>query len=319
MKAFKEDDPNQSGQDDTYGIVISKYEGPWDIMQTWFGVPNQWGETGNGELIPDFMTEEYLEALSFFKKLYDEGLVNEDFAVMDTAEWVTPINNGEAGVLVDVADQANRTQEKLLERDSELEGVIDVFGAVKGPHGLRTLPTAGYMGMFAIPKTTVKTEEELREVLRFIDMLNDEEAQIIANNGLEGRHFEMTESGEFKQISAETPALYNEHQDLNQLQPYIPENRFYKEEMSPLIEKQEVVMKANEKIVVPNPAEALISDVYSQKGAQLDNIINDARIQFIVGQIDEDGLQEAISLWLSSGGQEYIDEINQLYQEAGAE
>lgn len=38
LKAFKEEDPDGDGKDDTYGIVISKYEGSWDIMQTWFGV-----------------------------------------------------------------------------------------------------------------------------------------------------------------------------------------------------------------------------------------------------------------------------------------
>ena len=64
-----------------------------------------------------------------------------------------------------------------------------------------------------------------------------------------------------------------------------------------------------------NPAEPLVSQVYAQRGAQLDNIVGDARIQYIVGQIDESGLDEAEELWLKSGGQDLIDEMNELYQE----
>ncbi len=112
LKAFSEEDPDGNGEDDTYGMVVSKYEGPWDVMQTWFGVPNKWGEDENGELYPFFMDDNYIEALNFFKKLYDEGLVNEDFAVMDPAQWSEPVIGGEAGVQVNVLDEGHRIQEK---------------------------------------------------------------------------------------------------------------------------------------------------------------------------------------------------------------
>lgn len=92
--------------------------------------------------------------------------------------------------------------------------------------------------------------------------------------------------------------------------------RFIKPIQTPLRDKEAQVMKENEEIVVPNPTESLVSEVYAQKGQQLDNIINDARIKFIVGQIDETGFKEAIELWRSTGGDDYIEEINKLYKEA---
>ncbi|WP_202077717.1 extracellular solute-binding protein [Caldalkalibacillus salinus] len=313
LKAFKEQDPNGSGQDDTYGMVVSKYNGPWDIMQTWFGAPNKWGEDPNGQLIPDFTTDEYMEALRFFKKLYDEGLVNEDFAVMDPLEWGDPIVNGEAGVIVDVLDRGHRAQEDIQEINPDIEDPIDVFGAVEGPKGLRHLPTSGYSGMLAIPKTSVQTEEHLRQILTFIDKLNDAEPQIFAQNGVEGRHFEI-QDGELVELDNGNNQLVYEKQDLNQFIAFIPENRFHEPEQTPLRVKEQEIMEANEAIVVPNPAEALISEVYSQRGQQLDNIINDARIKFIVGQIDEAGFQDAVDLWYKSGGEAYVNEINEQYQ-----
>ncbi|MEK3886402.1 extracellular solute-binding protein [Bacillus sp. FSL K6-3431] len=310
LKAFTNDDPDGNGKDDTYGMVVSKYTGPLDIMQIWFGAPNKWGEDANGDLIPDFMTGEYKEALKFFKKIYDEGLINEDFAVMDPQKWGDPLLNGEAGVIVDVLDRAHRAQEEMMNANPDLTDPIDVLGA-PAPFNL---PTLGYAGMLTIPKSSVKTEEELKQVLSFIDKQSEAEAQIIAYNGVEGRHFEMKD-GEFTILSPDNQALHHEYTSFNQFGTGIPEDRFHAPPVSELREKEAEVMKENEDIVVPNPAVALISSVYATKGQQLDNIINDARIQFIVGQIDEKGLEDAVQLWLNSGGKDYIDEMNEMYQE----
>ena len=48
------------------------------------------------------------------------------------------------------------------------------------------------------------------------------------------------------------------------------------------------------------------------KGAQLDVIVSDARLQYIAGQIDMASLEDAIELWRSSGGDDIIAEINEL-------
>ncbi|WP_168122868.1 extracellular solute-binding protein [Paenibacillus sp. HB172176] len=313
LKAFKEDDPDQNGKDDTYGIVVTKYAGPWDIMQTWFGAPNKWGEDENGKLVPTHMTPEYKDALKFFRKLYEEGLVNEDFAVMDPAVWNDPIINGQAGVLVDVADASRRIDGKMQEKAKRDTPYIDVFQAPVGPVGHRDMPTSGYSGVLAISKSAVKTEDELKRVLQFIDQLSDVEMQMLLGYGIEGRHYEMV--GDYiKPVDMSQQAgLKKELESLNQMLTFIGP-------VTPTLEMTEInkkiteVQTANEEIVVANPAEPLISEVYAQKGQQLDNIIADARIQYIVGQIDDAGLDKAIALWRTSGGDDYVAEINKLYE-----
>lgn len=314
LKSFKEDDPDGNGKDDTYGIVITKYEGSWDIMQTWFGVPNKWGEDEDGNLSPFFLDDNYIEALNFFKKLYDEGLVNEDFAVMDPAKWSDPVISGKAGVQVNVVDEGHRIQEKIVDANPDNEDPITVIGAVEGPEGLYNLPTSGYSGMLAISKTSVKTEEEMKKVLGFLDKLNDEKAQILAGNGIEGQHYNMVD-GEIESLTTDNPGLLSELDGLNQMLTFIPEDKTILPKSSALKELEGEVQLANEDIVVANPAEAFLSKVYAKKGTQLDNIILDARIKYIVGQIDESGLEEAVELWRKTGGDDYIEEINQLYQE----
>lgn len=312
LHAFTYDDPDGNGQDDTYGTVISEYEGPWNAMQIWFGVPNKWGVNDSGELFPHFQAPEYKEALAFFRKIYEEGLVSEDFAVMDPAQWGDPVVNGEAGVMVNVADEANRIQIKMLQADPSTEGAIDILGAVEGPKGLFSIPTSGYNSLLAISKTAVKTEEDLHKVLAFMDKLSTEEGETIAHNGVEGIHYEIVD-GVYK--PTDDPALVNEYTSLNQILTFIPGDRFLKEPETDLKIKEKEILAENEEIVVANPAEALVSEVYSLKGAQLDDIIGDARIKYIVGQIDEDGLDEAEALWMSSGGKDLIAEMNELYIE----
>src|SRR5699024_11929302 len=115
--------------------------------------------------------------------------------------------------------------------------------------------------------------------------------------------------------TTESNGLAKDFNSLNQLLTFIPEDLAYAPSQSELRDYEEEIIKENEDIVIPDPAVSLLSTVYASKGQQLDNIIEDARIKYIVGQIDEKGLDEAVDLWLKSGGQEYIDEINELYKD----
>ncbi|MDU5950759.1 MAG: extracellular solute-binding protein, partial [Paenibacillus macerans] len=321
LKAFKEQDPDGNGKDDTYGMVLVKWTGQWasgfDTIKLWFGAPNKWG-VKDGQLVPEHEYPEYLEALKFMKKLYDEKLINSDFAVMDSAKWVDPVVNNKAGVIVDVVDVGARIDDKIHAalakegKDEPEKHYIDVTGGVTGTDGqLRTLPTSGYSGILAIPKSSVKTEAELKRVLAFLDQLNEPEMQTMLNFGLEGAHYNLV--NDYVEPIKDTAKLESEVEGLNQMLAFIPEDRSKQVKQTPLRVKQAEVQKANEQYIVSNPAEPFISTVYSQKGQQLDNIINDARIKFIVGQIDEAGLKSAFELWKKSGGADLVKEMNELY------
>ncbi|GAE95205.1 lipoprotein [Gracilibacillus boraciitolerans JCM 21714] len=181
------------------------------------------GINEEGSLYPYFQDPAYREALDYFKKMYDEGLVNEDFAVMDPAKWHDAFVNGRAGTVIDVADAASRNRDKMVKADPSLEGSVDLFGAVESPNGLFNLPTSGYNMMYAISKQKVETEEDLAKVLQFMDDMSTQEGQTLAFNGVEGKHYEMVDG-------AYTPttdqALIYEYEDLNQLLTFIPENRY---------------------------------------------------------------------------------------------
>ena len=68
LYAFTYNDPDGNGVDDTIGMEMTLYTGPFDIIQTWFGCGNGWAEV-NGQLIPVWMQDEYFEAADYIKKL----------------------------------------------------------------------------------------------------------------------------------------------------------------------------------------------------------------------------------------------------------
>lgn len=320
LKAFKEKDPDKNGKNDTYGMVLVKWTGGWasgfDTIKLWFGAPNKWGIQGD-KLVPEHETPEYLEALKFMKKLYEEKLINQDFAVFDSAKWNDPVVNNQAGVIVDVTDNAARLDDKIHaalktagKDNPDIHYVNNLIG-VEGKNGLKALPTAGFAGMLAIPKSTVKTEEELKRVLAFLDQLNEADMQQLTSYGLEGVHY--TKENDYVVPSKDTVLLESEVEGLNQMVPYIPENRGLTVKQTELRKRTTQIQKEAEKYVVANPAEPFISEVYNQKGPQLENIINDARIKFIVGQADEAAFKAAIELWRKSGGEDLVKEMNTLY------
>jgi putative aldouronate transport system substrate-binding protein len=312
LKAFAQNDPDKNGKNDTYGMVVTRWGGPWDVMQTWFGVPNKWRDEG-GKLVPAHLTPEYMDALKFFKKLYDEKLVNQDFAVYDSAKWNDPVLNNQAGVIIDVTERSYQIDEKM--KQTNPKGQMEVMGAVRGPKGLFNLPTAGHNGMFLISKSAVKTEADLRKVLTFLDKTNDKEMQALLAYGIEGTHYKV-EDGKLVPLILQTDQMAPDINNKNMIQiltsiPYLTLDMF--KPATPLRAKSLQVQKENEKIVVTNPGEPLTSPTYTKKGAQLDQMVDDARTKFIVGKIDEAGWKAEIEQWKKSGGDDYVKEMSEAY------
>lgn len=324
-RAFTEDDPDGNGQDDTYGMINIAWAGlgngsPYDAIEVWHGAGNLWTDQG-GELVPSFTTDAWLEALEYERDLVDNGYVNPDYATMDGANWNEPFLNGEGGIIIDVQSRAAQLVGLFKDQDPEgFDQYVGLAGQLEGPHGTFAMPTAGYAGFLAVPRSSVQTEEQLDQVLTALNELNSTEAQNLMNHGIEGDNYTVEDGGavfdpakqDFTDLVTGAWAQlgmnlagYTAH-PIKQATEY--EQEFYDYRLALQAEDLENA--------VFNPAAAFVSPTYTTKGAQLDNIILDARIQYIDGQIDEAGLQAAIEQWHSSGGSDVAQEINDLYSSA---
>jgi putative aldouronate transport system substrate-binding protein len=313
LKAFKEQDPDKNGQDDTFGMIVTNYiDGPLNNIAIWMGAPNQWGLDENGELAPMFTTDEFVEALDFLKKCYSEGLINQDMATYDSDKWNEQFLQSKAGVIIDVADRARRLAQNMQE--SVPEAVVDVFGYVTkdADSEARTLPTSGYDGYYVFPKTAVATEDDLDFILGVMDKCNEQEALNLMNYGIEGRNYTLDENGYV--VKSDDSTLTKEYADLNQFATGIIATDLTVAYTTDVAEKIDEVYEDNEVWAVANPAEPYVSDTYSTKGPQLDAIMSEANTKYIVGQITLDEWKAQVERWKSQGGDDVIKEMNEAYK-----
>lgn len=317
MYQFTYGDPDGNGVDDTYGLALSKYTGPFDIIQTWFGAGNGWVEQ-DGKLVPVHQTEEYFEALQWLKKMYDDGLVYQDWAVRDTATWADSVKNGECGMYIDVLDGSRRIWDYFVTNNipsvvnPEETASMKLLGTVNG----RTLATSGYNGFFVITKAA-DTVEKLEACLNFLDKMCDDEMILLSSYGLEGIHWEVNEAGYLVDLDKDDAVASKAYAALNQTVAYIPNltATSITVELSERNIIEEQVKADNIQHAVFNPASAYLinSPTYSLNGSTLDQLLNDARTQYICGQIDEAGLRSSWETWGKQGGDSVITEVNEQF------
>jgi len=322
-KAFTEKDPDGNGKDDTYGLIIPSWPGaigtnsPYDVIETWYGAGNRYTER-DGEIIPNFDTDEWLDAVDFEKSLIDGGYVNPDFATFDSAKWNEPFLNGKGGIIIDVHSRAASLMNLLKDIEPDnWQNMVDFTGNLVGPDGeMHALPTTGYSGFITIPKAQVRTEEQLRQVLSILNEMNSPEAGKILNNGLEGETY--TLDGDLAVAVDDAPEdLKNAVASLSQLgmnvtgfQGYLPKQATEVEQAA-YDKRKEIEASDYEKAVV-DPAAPYVSDTYVAKGAQIDLIVSDARLKYLAGQISKDDLTSEIARWHAEGGDAVIAELNEL-------
>lgn len=315
---FTYGDPDGNGVDDTYGMEMTKYTGPFDIVQTWFGCGNGWVEQ-DGQLVPVHQTAEYKEAIDWLKKVYDDGLMSPDWVTIDTSEWSNGCKKGQNGVYIDVMDGARRIWDYFVNNEVPSVTNPDEFASMNllGPINGKTLATSGYNGFYVITTDGAKTEEDVINSLTFLDKLNDYDMLILADYGLEGVTYNWDADGKIEVISGRDNSE-NPHLGLNQMVAYIPG---YADDQKPLKQTDrdlaltECYEQRTRPVAVSNPALAYLSgsETYSKYGADLDNILSEARTQYICGVIDEQGLQDAWDDWANKGGNDLIAEVNEAY------
>ncbi|TYP78981.1 extracellular solute-binding protein [Paenibacillus methanolicus] len=313
MKAVAEGDPDQNGKRDTYGMMLDKnYNQGTASMLTRLSVsqggPNKWKVDDQGHFTPEFMTDEFFNTMKLFRRLYEEKLINQDFAVSDATTIDKAYESGRVAVRISGGNaQSMQTNlEKVVPT-----AVMDAVG-LEGPQGIRVPGENGNAGILTVPKSSVKNEEELKRVLTFLDQLLDKEMVNLINKGIEGKHYK---------VEGDVTVPLDKDADAKEVKPYrdvlLQRGEAYNMDrpmqQTPLFKKNNEVVTENEKHAVPNPALTLLSAMYTDRGADLELMITDAETKFIMGKIDEAGWQAEVENWKNAGGAQMMEEYKEAY------
>ncbi|MFC3799292.1 extracellular solute-binding protein [Cohnella sp. GCM10012308] len=310
IKAFTLKDPDGNGKNDTYGLVSRKGFNDFHMLAGFFGAGNDYEER-DGKLIPSFTTEEQLNALKFFKRLYDEKLVNPDFAVTEGSQSRAMLEGGKAGMMISTALDDAPSMDVAVKKTNP-QGEIDVISRIEGPKGERIMASPGYNGIFMFPKSAVKTEEQMRGILGFFDKMFDEDVANLLAWGIEGTHYHL-EDGLVAATEQELALRTEDRLPIVQLSVVSDEIPTLKAKDTPLAGKVKQMFADNVTIAVSNPAFSIQSQTLTEKSGELDKIKNDARLQYILGEIDDAGWHKAVDKWMKAGGSQGMEELNAEY------
>ncbi|NOU94702.1 extracellular solute-binding protein [Paenibacillus sp. LMG 31456] len=293
LKAFKEKDPDKNGVNDTYGLMVYENSIPTEIF-AWFGAPNNWMVDKNGSFIKDVETKEYREGLKFVRKLYQEDLINKNFAIVVRNEARKDLYNNKVGFSIESIDAVVPFYYFQME-DTKNHYKMTVSPPING----KSYAATGHYGGALISKTSVKTEKELREVLRYFNAVNSTESK-----------------AEFVRIAQENekkPAA--EQFNLDDLKNLITTDAVvYPVGSTDTDQMLKTRMAEHAAVSVPDPSTGLISSTQTEKNEQLKTVLTDARTQYIMGKIDDAGYDTAIAQWKKVGGDQVAKELSELYK-----
>jgi len=317
LEKFTKEDPDGNGKHDTIGLADRSdlIYGAFKTVSSWFGTPNNWA-VQDGKLVPEFMTPEYMETMNFFKRTYDAGYMNKDFPVTEKQAQHNMIISGKAGVYVGSLGDVGSLHQKIAEPNPN--ALLDVHSKVAAPgkeYGIWAIP--GFAAVVLFPKSAVKTEEELKEILAFYDKLMSPELANLTRWGIEGKHYTVEDG---KVLPSEDRAMFE-----REVKPYISlqiggisiiEGFLDAKRPIPSAAKAEELIQDNNNYLIHDPTPALDSATFTQDGARLQELIKDATYKYMLGNIDEAGFKAAVDQWLKQGGQKIIDELSSSYAAA---
>lgn len=309
LKVFKEKDFAGGGKTIPLADRNDLVYGSFKTVSMMFGTPNGWGLV-DGKLTPDFMTDGYMETLQFYKKLHQEGLINQDFPVTSKTDQQNLMYTGRSGLYIGTMGDSKTMQEKT--ETAFPDAVYDVSNNLVGPDGNKvTWGTNGYGTILMFPKSSVKTEDDLKAILGVYDKFFSPELANILKFGLEGEHYTLEDG----KVSTVSDAKLIE----KEVRPYLNMALAETTNVLPQIYSHAVLEKSNDlsneaaEFMITDPTASLDSATYTERGARLQEQIKDATYQFIMNKIDEAGFQAAVDKWLKDGGQNIIDEFNESY------
>lgn len=316
-RAFTTDDPDGNGQNDTVGFYdrAESFLVGFRSLAGYFGAGQKFQLMDDGQIVPAFMTDEFKEAMEWYKGVYDDKAVNQEFITVQKSAQQDGIARGRGGIAVTGLFEARNYQNQAIAADPNTPmewALINDITYDGVPRRILSDTNGGMGGWMAIPKSQVKTEAELRAVLNLLDKLSTEDAFKLMTNGIEGTHWEQDADG--------VVTIIDEPTWQQQVQPYSSsrptETVLTFKSTAPYMDEANEKMAENEEFVVTDPSQSLTSPTKDAQWSMLEQRANDAFNRYMNGQIDMGGYEQEMQSLRGQGLDQIIQELTDAHAQA---
>lgn len=308
-KAFATQDANQNGIKDEIGFAIVPAVMTYPLKYA-FGIANGWTEK-DGQLIPQqIQVDEWKAYLTFLNKAYQEGVLDQDFALRNSNDVEEMIKGNRLGLFL-FRNTYKQLVGEIKKTFPETEPEVIPMAPPIGPNGDRG--NGGYN--IGLTKTVINakaSDAKIDRILQILDWWVTEEGTSVMKNGIEGVHYEKNAQGEYVITDRWEPDLPRNLNSNLFHRPGTDLNIYLWSDEQDVLDHQEYEALAK-KYVVLNEAMGLefYSDTYQKKAADLDAKFETALLKIIVGDQPIEYIEQASAEWLAGGGDQIIKEINE--------
>lgn len=310
LKAFKDNNPDGLKPTEVVpfaGATAADHLSNFIHLQNAFtGTHWHWKEQ-DGELARVDLMPEVREFIVYMKRLYDEKLIPEDFAVLKGSQVSDLVKGGKAGVYENIVENSWEPTEELRKTnpDATFLPLVSLNGFASKDNGS--------FGMFAIPKKV--SEEKMKKLVALLDYGASEEGSDLANYGFEGVHHTL-ENG-FKVSTEQAKTDIVAQQALGQI--FLKYDKYLRAWRTgiptDMYERNKKIIDEREKISIPDPATGLYSETNLTKGGELDKKIFDLKVKVIMGVESLEAWDQFVEqLRVNPDLIKITDELNQSYK-----
>lgn len=313
-RAFTDDDPDGNGKDDTTGFYdrSESFLVGFRSLSGYFGAGSEFELTGDDDVVASFTSDAFKEAMEWYRGMYEDGAVNSDFVTVQKQNQKDGIAQGKGGIVItglfDAKNYASLAES--ADPDSPMTWtLINDLTYEDVPRRILTDTNGGVSGWFAIPKSEVESEADLRVVLGFMDTLLTEDAFSLMTNGIEDVHFEFDEDGAVETI--DMPLWEQEVQPHSSSRMSDSVVRY--PNANEYVDEANALMDENAEYVVTNVAQSLTSPTYDTRWTQVQQSAQDAYNKYIVGQLEMSDYEEIVDDLLAGDLGKIQDEYTAAY------
>jgi putative aldouronate transport system substrate-binding protein len=313
IKIFSERNPDGIGREVTgMSMKGSNLSGKLGDVSVYYGGKMEWYWDAAARIVRH-QTEDpaYQKSLDFHREAYAGKYFVQD--LVELRDEYLPMHQGRAGLVFfsdinDVIDTQIKTAAVFP------HAKIGFTQQLQGPDGsIVSRAHIGFNGGFFFPKTSVKTEARLEEVLKYFNALGSDDAILTMRRGIKDKHYSV-QNGSLIATDAQIKAFREvDFPDASLITPFgvtrvIPE-RF----SDPLLQATFDSMASYNGKRFLSISDVYISETAVKLGNTLTQTLTDARMKYVIGQINLAQFQAEVARWRAAGGDQVQKELTAAY------
>lgn len=351
-EAFTKEDPDGNGEDDTFGMafvgrnVYDGFAGIEGFMNGYHAYPyaksvSMWIKGDDGKLVYGGIQPEVKEALTKLNEMFENGLLDPEFAVKDGGPVSESVNSEKVGLYFgqywNASWPLNDLRKKNPEADWKPYPLVSVDGEPASPMLPSPTPTSYYVVKkgYENPEAIIKmlnlyyekiySENQEPDIYHTHKEMKDGEekgyqvfslAAIrggLADNNIQA-HVQVTEAlknGDPSGLKAEFQNYYDQIKAFREgaSEGWWLERTFGEGGAYSVIKhyRESVPLMANEFYGAPTPT-------MSQVGSTLEEMEKEVFVRIIMGAAPLDDFDDYVQDWKNLGGDKITEEVNEWYQ-----